>query len=45
VVDEFHEPTTELFDTADMKKLFDVGYKEALGGDAWDRSPPGYEAR
>jgi predicted acylesterase/phospholipase RssA len=45
IPDEFHEPTTELFDTAYMKKLFDAGYKEALGGDAWERSPPGYDVR
>lgn len=34
----------ELFDPAEMRRLFDLGFAEALGGYPWKESPPGLEA-
>jgi hypothetical protein len=37
---EFKEEPKETFDPAYMKKLFDVGYKLARTGYAWQKIPP-----
>ena len=40
----FDVPHKEMFDTAYMKALFDVGYKAAATGPRWRTTPPGFEA-
>ena len=31
----------EVFDPVKMSKLYDIGYRMAVGGDAWAKVPPG----
>ena len=45
IPDGFTEVATEPFDKAYMRKLYDLGYNRAIGGQPWERSPPGYEER
>jgi hypothetical protein len=33
----------EFFDPVEMRKLFDLGFKEAQGGYSWKKTPPGLE--
>jgi predicted patatin/cPLA2 family phospholipase len=33
--------TREFFDPVEMRKLFDLGFKEAVGGYDWKKAPPG----
>ena len=40
----FDVPHKEMFDTAYMKALFDVGYKAAASGPRWQTTPPGFDA-
>jgi hypothetical protein len=36
----FNEKPAEAFDPVYMKSLFDVGYKQAVGGYPWQKTPP-----
>jgi hypothetical protein len=37
----FNEKPAEAFDPVYMKQLFDVGYKQAVAGYPWQKTPPG----
>ena len=39
----FNHEANEAFDPVYMKKLFDLGYESAVGGDPWEAVPPGYD--
>jgi predicted acylesterase/phospholipase RssA len=39
---EFNVKATEPFDPEYMGKLFDLGYRMALSGYPWDKTPPGF---
>jgi hypothetical protein len=39
---EFNEKSKEPFDQEYMGKLFDLGYRMALSGYPWDKTPPGF---
>lgn len=41
IPDNYEPQSKELFDQAEMKRLFEIGYQLALGGDAWKKRPPG----
>lgn len=41
---EFKQNSKEMFDPVDMKRLFDRGYSDAVGGYKWHKVPPGLEA-
>ncbi|MBF0494245.1 MAG: patatin-like phospholipase family protein [Candidatus Omnitrophica bacterium] len=41
---DFTPPAKEMFDPAQMKALFDKGYRDALKGYAWHKTPPGLES-
>jgi len=38
----FHTPHTEMFDTAYMRALYDVGFNAAKSGHQWETAPPGF---
>ena len=40
----FDVPHNEMFDTAYMKALYDVGLNAAKSGQQWQKYPPGFEA-
>ena len=40
----FTVPHKEMFDTAYMKALFDVGFQAAQSGPHWQTTPPGFDA-
>lgn len=42
IPDDFVSEATELFDQAEMKRLYDVGYELARSGDSWLDAPPGF---
>jgi hypothetical protein len=42
IPETFNAPHKQDFDTEYMSKLFDVGYKLAVNGYPWDKTPPGY---
>jgi len=33
-----------MFDQAEMKRLFEIGYQLAISGNAWQKQPPGLAA-
>ncbi|MCK5722679.1 MAG: patatin family protein, partial [Gammaproteobacteria bacterium] len=39
---EFNVKSKEPFDPEYMGKLFDLGYRMALSGYPWDKTPPGF---
>ena len=39
---EFNVKSKEPFDQEYMGKLFDLGYRMALSGYPWDKTPPGF---
>ncbi|MBW2157838.1 MAG: hypothetical protein JRG87_14515 [Deltaproteobacteria bacterium] len=39
---EFNEKSKEPFDQEYMGKLFDLGYRMALSGYPWEKTPPGF---
>ncbi len=41
IPDDFVTEAKELFDPDDMKRLFDLGFKEASEGYSWRKAPPG----
>lgn len=41
---DFKPQPKELFDKQDMRRLFDRGYDDAVGGYKWHKTPPGYAA-
>ena len=43
IPDEFDDVAAEPFDQAYMKKLYELGFDQALSDQAWERFPPGYE--
>ncbi|MCK5487158.1 MAG: hypothetical protein KAI86_13160 [Desulfobacterales bacterium] len=42
IPDEFNLKAKEPFDPEYMVKLFDLGYRMALSGYPWDKTPPGF---
>lgn len=40
---DFKQDNKEMFDPADMKRLFDRGYADAVAGYKWHKVPPGLE--
>jgi hypothetical protein len=43
-IPEDYEPqTTELFDKAEMNRLFQIGYQLGMSGNPWQSTPPGFE--
>ena len=40
---DFKSEAKEMFDPADMKRLFDRGYRDAVAGYNWHKMPPGLE--
>jgi hypothetical protein len=40
---DFKQDNKEMFDPNDMKRLFDRGYQDAVGGYKWHKTPPGVE--
>lgn len=40
---DFKQDNREMFDPKDMKRLFDRGYQDAVGGYKWHKAPPGVE--
>jgi hypothetical protein len=40
---DFKQNPEEMFDPIEMKRLFDRGYEDAIGGYKWHKSPPGVE--
>lgn len=38
---DFRPPQKEMFDTAQMKALFEKGYNDAVNGYKWHKAPPG----
>jgi hypothetical protein len=45
IPDDFKEQSKEAFDRDYMTKLFDLGYRQAKGGGAWKKYPPGAEVK
>jgi hypothetical protein len=43
IPEEFEEKSKEPFDPEYMRKLFDLGYRLAKDGYAWEKVPPGFE--
>jgi hypothetical protein len=43
IPDDYVPNKKEFFDQNDMRRLFQVGYREALAGHAWHDAPPGWE--
>lgn len=41
---DFESHKREFFDKEDMRRLYDRGYRDALGQVAWQDSPPGWES-
>lgn len=44
VPDDYIRRPKELFDRAEMRRLFDLGYEEAVKGYPWHKDPPGWES-
>jgi hypothetical protein len=43
-IPEDYEPqSTDLFDQAEMNRLFQIGYQLGMTGNPWQSTPPGYE--
>jgi predicted acylesterase/phospholipase RssA len=40
---DFKQDCKEMFDPKDMKRLFDRGYEDAVGGYKWHKAPPGLD--
>ena len=40
---DFKQDNKEMFDPKDMKRLFNRGYQDAIGGYKWHKAPPGVE--
>ena len=40
IPDDYQKQTEEQFNTAEMNRLFQRGYEQALNGDPWHRQPP-----
>ncbi|MDO8536548.1 MAG: patatin-like phospholipase family protein [Candidatus Omnitrophota bacterium] len=40
---DFTQDNKEMFDPKDMRRLFDRGYQDAIGGYKWHKAPPGVE--
>lgn len=45
IPDEFKEEPKEPFDREYMTKLYDLGYRQAKGGDPWRKAPPGFDVK
>ncbi len=43
IPDDYEPQSTELFDQAEMNRLFEVGYQLAMSGNPWRITPPGFE--
>jgi len=43
IPDDYEPQSTELFDRAEMNRLFEVGYQHAMSGNPWRNTPPGFE--
>lgn len=43
IPDDFRPEAKEMFDPEQMRKLFDRGYQDAVGGYKWHKTPPGME--
>ena len=43
IPDDFTEVSNEPFDQAYMRKLYELGYDQAISDQPWERHPPGYE--
>ena len=41
IPDDYESRSKELFDQAEMNRLFEIGYQLAISGDAWQKLPPG----
>jgi len=44
IPDDYEPRSTELFDQAEMNRLFQVGYQLAMSGNPWRSTPPGFGA-
>jgi hypothetical protein len=44
IPDDYEPQSKELFDQAEMNRLFQVGYQLGMSSNPWRSSPPGYEA-
>ena len=45
IPEEFNEPSSELFDTSYMTKLYQFAYDLAVKDDLWKKTPPGFELK
>ncbi len=43
IPDDYQRETNEEFDTAEMNRMFKIGYEQARNGDPWQRKPPKLE--
>jgi hypothetical protein len=43
IPDDYEPQSTEMFDQAEMNRLFQIGYQLGMSSNPWRSSPPGYE--
>jgi hypothetical protein len=43
IPEDYESQSTELFDQAEMNRLFQIGYQLGMSGNPWQSTPPGYE--
>jgi hypothetical protein len=43
IPDDYEPQSTELFDQAEMNRLFQIGYQLGMSGNPWQSTPPGFE--
>jgi hypothetical protein len=43
IPDDYEPQSTEMFDQAEMNRLFQVGYQLGMSSNPWRSTPPGYE--
>lgn len=44
IPEDYTPDAKEFFDIEEMQRLFDLGYKEAIGGYPWHSTPPGFKS-
>ena len=44
IPDDYEPQSTELFDQAEMNRLFQIGYQLGMSDNPWQSTPPGFEA-
>ena len=42
IPDDFRPESTEAFNTQDMNRLFELGFRSAAAGYQWTKAPPGF---